>query len=336
MTATSHEPVLVERVTELLAVPSGRGVLPSRSGVLVDATVGAAGHAAALLAASGDEVRLVAFDRDAAALEIAQRRLASYGDRVVFVHAGYDQLATHVADVLSASTPLLGVLYDLGVSSMQLDDAERGFSFRTDAPLDMRMDTSAATTAADIANNADQSELTRILSRYGEERYSGRIARAIIAARPITTTRQLADVVTGAVPAKARFGPLHPATRTFQAIRIATNDELVRFSTSLPQALELAAPASSSIRGGRIAVLSYHSLEDRIAKRFFADAAGGCICPPGLPVCVCGRVPLVRALTRKAERPSQAEVERNARARSAKLRAVEKIADGPVPIAISP
>ena len=322
--AGSHEPVLVDRITGLLAVPPGPGVL-------VDATVGAAGHAAALLAASSNETVLVGFDRDEDALELASRRLAAYGDRARLIHAGYDELAEHVTPVLEAHGPLLGVLYDLGVSSMQLDRTERGFSFRADAPLDMRMDRGSGETAADLANSLDEAELVRILSEYGEERYARRIAAAIVRARPVTTTTQLAETVSAAVPPASRYGPIHPATRTFQALRIAVNAELGRFSASLPQALELAAPASPEQgRGGRIAVLSYHSLEDRIAKRFFADAAAGCICPPDFPVCVCGRVPLVRPVVRGIEQPSDDEVAFNPRARSAKLRVVEKIADGPV------
>jgi 16S rRNA (cytosine1402-N4)-methyltransferase len=299
-----HAPVLVDRVVELLAATSG---------VLVDATVGAGGHAAALLA-SAPHVSLVGFDRDPDALGLARRRLAAYGERVTLVHAGYDALAAHVP----RDERVGAVLYDLGVSSMQLDRPERGFSFRADAPLDMRMDPTSGSTAAELVDAVDVDELTDLIRRYGEERHARRIARAIVAARPVTTTGALADVVVAAVPARERHGAIHPATRTFQALRIAVNAELERFSASLPQALELLAP------GGRIAVLSYHSLEDRIAKRFFSDAAAGCICPPDLPVCGCGRVPLVRPLTRGAEQASPAEVAVNARARSAKLRAVEK------------
>jgi 16S rRNA (cytosine1402-N4)-methyltransferase len=222
--------------------------------------------------------------------------------------------------------PVRAVLYDLGVSSLQLDRADRGFSFRHDAPLDMRMDTTSGRTAADVVNTATVRELRDLLRAYGEERHAGRIARAIVDARPLRTTTDLAEVVTGAVPAGARGGPRHPATRTFQALRIAVNDELNRFRASLPQALEMAAPITSENRGGRVAVLSYHSLEDRIAKRVFVDAATGCVCPPGLPVCGCGRRPWATALIRGIVRPDDAEIDRNPRARSAKLRAVEMIA----------
>ena len=317
----NHEPVMVERITALLAVPAG-------AGIIVDATIGAAGHAAALLAASGPEVHLLGFDRDPSALELAGRRLAAYGDRVHLVHGGYDELRASALPLVEAVGPVKAVLYDLGVSSMQLDQSERGFSFRADAPLDMRMDPTAGQTAADLVASADVASLTRILREYGEERMAGRIAAAIVRARP-TTTGQLAAVVLDAVPARVRYVKPHPATRTFQALRIAVNAELDRFGASLPQALELVEPAvetaAAPSQGGRIAVLSYHSLEDRIAKRHFADAATGCVCPPDLAMCLCGRTPLVRQLTRGVERPGDVEVAANPRARSAKLRVVEKI-----------
>lgn len=318
MTGAPHEPVLLDRVVELLAVPSDA---PS---VLVDATVGAAGHAAAVLAASGSRTVLVGFDRDPDALALAARRLAAYGDRVHLVHAGYDELAEHVAPIVARTGPLLGVLYDLGLSSMQVDQPGRGFSFRAPAPLDMRMDPGAPRTAADLVNSLTLDDLSAIIRRYGEERYARRIARAILRARPVATTTELADVVAAAVPTPARHLGTHPATRTFQALRIAVNDELDRFSASLPQALEMMAPPADQ-RGGRVAILTYHSLEDRIAKQVLSDAATGCICPPDLPVCGCGRVPHVRLLTRGVERPAPDELARNPRARSAKLRAAEKL-----------
>lgn len=337
-----HEPVMAQRVVDLLAVPQATR---SRPAVFADATIGAAGHAAAVLAASGAGLHLVGFDRDPEALALARRRLAAYGPRMTLVHATYDQFADHVGPIVERVGPLLSVLYDLGVSSLQLDRPERGFSFRADAPLDMRMDPTRGRTAADVVNSADADELALLLKTYGEERYARRIATAIVRARPVTTTGGLAEIVTAALQRStarrhrrgaARQAAAHPATRTFQALRIAVNAELDLFSASLPQALELAAPAEASGpspdqeqagRGGRIAVLSYHSLEDRIAKRSFSDAAAGCICPPDLPVCGCGRVPLVRHLTRGAERPDDAEVGRNPRARSARLRAVEKIVE---------
>ena len=316
--ATGHEPVLVDRITQLLAVPTG-------AGLLVDATIGAAGHAAALLAASGPDVHLLGFDRDPSALELASGRLTAYGDRVHLVHDGYDTLRDHVVPLAEAVGPVRAVLYDLGVSSMQLDQGERGFSFRADAPLDMRMDPTGGTTAAQMLATIEVDELTAILRQFGEERFAGRIAAAIVRTRPVTTA-ELANVVLDAVPARVRYVKPHPATRTFQALRIAVNAELDRFGASLPQALELVEPAvDDTLHGGRIAVLSYHSLEDRIAKRLLAEAATGCVCPPDLAMCLCGRTPLVRLITRGAERPVDVEVAANPRARSAKLRVAEKI-----------
>ena len=315
--ARSHEPVMIDRIVALLAVPAGPGLI-------IDATVGAAGHAAGLLAASGAQVHLLGFDRDPDALLLAGRRLAAYGDRVHLVHAAYDELAERVAAVAADTGPVRSVLYDLGVSSMQLDRPERGFSFRADAPLDMRMDPTTGMTAQELVAGTDVTELTRILRVFGEERFAGRIAAAIVRDRPATTA-ELAATVSAAVPARMRHVAPHPATRTFQALRIAVNAELDRFSASLPQALELVEPSGRNGRSGRVAVLSYHSLEDRITKRVFADAATGCICPPDLPMCGCGRVPSIRLLTRGAERPAADEVAANPRARSAKLRVAEKI-----------
>ena len=320
MDSTSHEPVLTDEIVRLLAVEQGPAII-------VDATVGMGGHAVALLANSGDDVALVGFDRDADALELAQRRLAAFRSRVHLFHAGYEELDARVRPLTAELGPVMAVLYDLGLSSLQLDRGDRGFSFQHDAPLDMRMDATAATTAADLVNEVTVERLRDILRDYGEERHAGRIARAIVAARPLRTTAELAETVRAAVPPAARSGPRHPATRTFQALRIAVNDELNRFRASLPQALELATPTTtSSARGGRVAVLSYHSLEDRIAKRTFGDAVTGCICPPGLPVCGCGREPRARLLVRGVTRPSHEEIQRNRRARSAKLRGVEMLA----------
>jgi 16S rRNA (cytosine1402-N4)-methyltransferase len=235
-------------------------------------------------------------------------------------------MAEHAEALIDRSGPVAGVLYDLGVSSMQLDRPERGFSFRSDAPLDMRMDPTTGQTAAELIAAADAAELTRILRLYGEERFAGRIAAAMVRSRP-TTTLELAAVVSGAVPARQRHATPHPATRTFQALRIAVNAELDRFSASLPQALALVEHSfiAALDRGGRVAVLSYHSLEDRIAKRAFVDAATGCICPPDLAVCLCGREPRVRLVTRGAQRPADQETAVNPRARSAKLRVVEGV-----------
>jgi 16S rRNA (cytosine1402-N4)-methyltransferase len=344
MASAPHDPVMVDRIVELLAVTD------DQPAVIVDCTLGAAGHAARLLAASGEGTHLVGIDRDPDALEIAGRRLAAYGSRVTLVHAPFDDLAVAVTPVLAEHGPLMGVLYDLGVSSMQLDTPGRGFSFRSFGPLDMRMDATQALTAATLVNDGSQAELERILREHGEEPHASRIAEAIVAHRPFTTTLALADLIAQAMPRaqrrKDRAKGIHPATRAFQALRIAVNAELDRFSASLPQALDLLAtpvPGSPSAaspadgtrggrgaprRGGRIATLAYHSLEDRLAKRFFSDAADGCICPPGLPVCGCGRVPLLTHVTRRAEVPAPDEVERNPRARSARLRAIERLAQG--------
>lgn len=331
-TSGPHAPVMLDRVVELLAVPHPA----TARGVLVDATVGAGGHAEAMLEASAPGVVLVGFDRDPDALEFAAERLADFADRVTLIHARFDALAEHLPPILAAAGPLLGVLYDLGVSSMQLDRAERGFSFRADAPLDMRMDPTEGPTAADLVNTVPPRELARLIATYGEERHARRIAQAIVRSRPLTTTGELAAVVRHALPASRKGrSSIDPATRTFQALRIAVNAELDALRASLPQALELAQPAAvpSGIdpsrpgrdRGGRVAVLAYHSLEDRIAKQVFADAAKGCICPPDLPVCGCGRNPTARLLTHGAETPGPEEVARNPRARSARLRAVEAV-----------
>lgn len=305
----AHQPVLVERVTELLA--------STGPGLLVDTTIGAGGHAEALLAASGPQVRLLGLDRDPDALHLAEAALASFADRVTIVHAGYERLAEVVEDT---ELPLLGVLYDLGLSSMQLDQGGRGFAISKAAPLDMRMDpTGGDPTAADLVNDLDEQALMRLLRAGGEDRHPRRIARAIVAARPVSTTARLAEVVAQAVPARDRRGRTHPATRSFQALRIAVNRELERFGASLPQALEQLDPGR-----GRVVVLAYHSLEDRLAKRMLTEAATGCICPPDLPVCGCGREPQVTLLTRGAEQASPSDVERNPRARSVRLRAAER------------
>lgn len=324
----AHVPVLRDRVVQLLRIETG-------AGLLIDATLGAGGHAAALLEASAPGVHLCGFDRDPRALALAEQRLSQHRDRVTLTHAGYDEMADRVTGLVATHGPVLGVLYDLGLSSMQLDESGRGFAFRVDDPLDMRMDpTSDEPDAATLVNSLETAALADLLFEYGEERHARHIARAIVLARPIRTTVELADVVRGAVPPVVRHGRTHPATKTFQALRIAVNAELDRFSASLPQALDLLQPALTASdaehpRGGRAVVLSYHSLEDRIAKRVFADAMAGCVCPPDLPVCVCGREPWIRDLVHGIERPDESEITANARARSAKLRAVEKIAPTP-------
>ncbi len=318
MTASPpHVPVMLDRVVELL------GDAPD--GPIVDLTLGAAGHARAVLerrVAVHGHARLIGIDRDPDALELAHERLADLDGRVEveLVHARFDQLEEVLADL--GVVELAGVLADLGISSMHVDRAERGFSYRHEGPLDMRMDPGEPTTAADLVNDLDRAELTRLLRRHGEERHADRIARAIVAARPLSTTTELAEVVKHAIPAAARRTGGHPATRTFQALRIAVNAELEALEEVLPLAIERLAD------GGVCVVLSYHSLEDRLVKRAFADAARGCVCPPGLPVCACGRVPLVEHLVRRPERPDATETTTNPRATAALLRAVRRRREG--------
>ena len=308
MTDFIHIPVMADRIVEIFR--------PVPTGVLVDATVGGGGHARLLLEARPD-LRLVGIDRDPAALAAAAEVLAPFGDRVTLRHARFDDLETVMTEV---QPPVSGVLFDLGVSSPQLDRGERGFSYRHDGPLDMRMNPSDQWTAADIVNGYPEVELVRMLQEHGDERFAIRIAAAIVASRPIETTAQLAAIVRDAIPAAARRRGGHPARRTFQAIRIEVNRELDILPTAIDAALELTAPR------GRVAVLSYHSGEDRIVKERFRHAVtGGCTCPPGLP-CVCDAVQTVRLLRPGAWKPTAAEVQANPRAESARLRAVEKLA----------
>jgi 16S rRNA (cytosine1402-N4)-methyltransferase len=313
-----HLPVLLDRVVGLLT--------DAPEGVVVDATVGAGGHAAAVLAARRarhGHAHLVGLDRDPLALALAADRLASLGDdpavEVALVRTRFDGLAAAL-DQLGIGR-IAGILLDLGISSMHVDRAERGFSYRQEGPLDMRMDPDQETTAADLVNGLPARELADLLRRYADERFADRIARAIVAARPVTTTTQLAEVVRAAIPAAARRSGGHPATRTFQALRIAVNGELDALTAVLPVALERLLP------GGVAVALAYHSLEDRAVKRAFADAARGCICPPGLPVCACGHTPLVEPVVRRPERPSETEIAANPRASAARLRAVRRLAD---------
>jgi 16S rRNA (cytosine1402-N4)-methyltransferase len=302
-----HDPVMLDEVVGLLAtVPAG---------VVLDATVGGGGHAAALLDAR-DDLRVIGIDQDPDAVEAAGEVLARFGGRAAVLQARFDGLAA-VLDARGIDG-LAGALFDLGVSSPQLDRPSRGFSYRADGPLDMRMNPALARTAADIVNTAPESDLIRLLVANGEGRLARRIARAIVAGRPLTTTAALARVVADAVPVAARRRG-HPARRVFQALRIAVNEELDILPGALDTALERLVP------GGRCVVLSYHSGEDRLVKeRFVAAATGGCTCPPGLP-CVCGAVPTVRLLNRGARRPSATERLANHRAESARLRAVERL-----------
>ncbi|MBX3313631.1 MAG: 16S rRNA (cytosine(1402)-N(4))-methyltransferase RsmH [Actinobacteria bacterium] len=306
-----HRSVLLDEVLALFA--------PVPAGTIVDATLGGAGHAAALLE-TRDDLRVLGLDQDRDALVAAQARLAPFGDRAEVVHARFDQLATVVAAAGTAVQPIVGVLFDLGVSSPQLDRPERGFSYRADGPLDMRQDRDRSRTAADLVNHGDRRELARVLRDLGDERYADRIARAVEAARPIAGTAELAEIVRGAIPAATRRTGGHPAKRTFQALRMWTNDELAVLAAGLDAAFEVTAP------GGRILAISFHSGEDRVVKaRFRRAETGGCTCPPGLP-CVCGAVPEGRLLKRGGWTAGPAESTENPRATSARLRAVERLA----------
>src|SRR3954451_15665539 len=310
-----HLPVMVDRVVALL-----EPALTDRDAVVVDATLGLAGHAAALLA-QFPRVHLVGIDRDAEALRRSGERLASFGARVTLVHARYDELPELLA--AQGITEVDGVLFDLGVSSVQLDEASRGFSYAHDAPLDMRMDPSEPLTAADVLNEYDAAELTRILRDYGEERFARRIADRIVRARtqkPLTSTSELVDIVRAAIPAAARRHGGHPAKRTFQALRIEVNGELTVLEAALPAAID-------ALRiGGRIVVLAYHSLEDRMVKRAFTSRARptGPADLPNLPVAP--PPPTLRLVTRGAEKAPEAETEANRRASSVRLRAAERVA----------
>jgi 16S rRNA (cytosine1402-N4)-methyltransferase len=304
-----HRPVMVDEVVGLF------GSVPP--GVLLDATAGGAGHARALLGAH-PQLSVVALDRDPDAVAAATDALRPFGDRAAVVHARFDRLreVLHHRGVAWLS----GAFFDLGVSSPQLDRGERGFSYNHTAPLDMRMDTTAALTAADVVNGWPEAELIRLFADHGEGRFAKRIAQRIIAARPIETTTDLAEVVKAAIPAATRRTGGHPARRVFQAVRVAVNDELDILGDTIDDAIDLLAP------GGRIAVLAYHSGEDRIVKDRLREAeTGGCVCPPGLP-CACGATPTIRLLWRGSHKPSAGEVAANRRAESARLRAAEKLA----------
>jgi len=317
----THVPVLMERCLALLAPALDAAARDGRPPVHVDATVGLGGHARAVLQAHPAAV-LVGLDRDPEALTHARARLAEFGDRVHLVHAVYDELPAVLARLGHCRAD--GILFDLGVSSLQLDAVDRGFAYARDAPLDMRMDQSAGPTAADVVNGYAEPELVRVLRDYGEERYAGRIARAIgrqRAREPITSSALLAELVREAIPAPARRTGGNPAKRTFQALRIEVNKELKVLESALPAALDALAP------GGRLVVLSYHSLEDRITKRAIAARARS-TGPVDLPVELPGAGPSVRLLTRGAELPTEAEIAANPRAASARLRAVERLPDG--------
>jgi 16S rRNA (cytosine1402-N4)-methyltransferase len=312
-----HVPVLLDRVLALFDP-----ALADRPAVLVDATLGLGGHADALLAAH-PRLTLVGLDRDPQAIALAERRLARHGDRVRLVHAVYDRIPEALAEV--GVPEVQGVLFDLGVSSLQLDAAERGFSYAHDAPLDMRMNPDAGMTAADVLNTYPAGELTRVLRDYGEERFAARIAGAVVRERerePFHTSERLVRLVYDAVPAATRRTGGHPAKRTFQALRIEVNGELAALDRALPAALRALAV------GGRIVVEAYHSLEDRMVKRTFAELASSRT-PPGLPVELPGHGPELRLVTRGAEKADEAEAAANPRAASVRLRAAERVRSGP-------
>jgi len=309
-----HEPVLAGPVVDYLA-PALEG-----GGVFVDATLGRAGHALRVLQGSPG-AELVGIDRDPDALEASRALLAPFEGRFRLVRADFARLAA-VLERLGVEE-VRGVLLDLGVASPQLDHPERGFSFRHQGPLDMRMDPDGSRTADEVVNRYPERRLVQVIARLGEERFASRIASAIVAARPVATTTALADIVKGAIPAATRRTGGHPARRSFQAIRMEVNDELGQLESALPAAVDALVP------GGRAVVISYHSLEDRAVKRGFAAEARGCVCPPDFPVCRCDAEARARILTRKPVRPSEAEVAANPRASAAKLRAVERLPEQP-------
>jgi 16S rRNA (cytosine1402-N4)-methyltransferase len=310
-TDSDHVPVLGEEVLSLLDVRPGETV--------VDATFGAGGHASLLAAALRGEGKLIAIDRDATVAPFFERFRRGTRVKTRLHHGEFSDVLRRLAE---NGVRADAILLDLGVSSMQIDRPDRGFSYAVDAPLDMRMDTSAPRSASDVVNETPERELSDIFRRYGEERHARQIARAIARRRrqrPFERTGELVEVVKSAIPAPARFGDGHPAKRVFQALRIEVNDELGALERALPAALEMLRP------GGRLAVISFHSLEDRIVKRFLRAQEQGCTCPPDFPVCTCGSRPVMRATPRRAVRPSTAEIARNPRAQSARLRVGTKV-----------
>ncbi len=302
-----HLPVLYNEIIH--------AIQPHQGGYYVDGTVGAGGHAYGILEASAPDGLLLGMDVDPEALNMAHDRLGEYGERVLLVHASYTTLLEQLKSL--GWRKVDGILLDLGLSSMQLDTESRGFSFRKEAPLDMRFDPAGSTTAADLVNQLDERDLADLLYRYGEEHRARQVARAIVSARPITTTTRLAEVVRRATSG-GKSG-IHPATRTFQALRIAVNGELEALEAVLPQTLE-------ALRtGGRLAIIAFHSLEDRMVKQFMRRESQDCVCPPDQPVCTCGHKATLRIITGKPMRPQEDEVRNNPRSRSARLRVAERI-----------
>jgi 16S rRNA (cytosine1402-N4)-methyltransferase len=307
MSMPVHVPALLDEVIA--------GLQPRRGGYFVDCTVGLGGHAASILEKISPSGRLLGIDADPEALKISQDKLSDYGEAVTLVNDNFVNLEAICERY--RFHPVDGILFDLGVSSLQLDTAERGFSFHLDAPLNMRFDPGQALTASDIVNSFSEQELAKLLERYGEERHSRRIARHIVQNRPIATTVELARLIEQVLGGKR--AKIHPATRTFMALRIAVNSELQNLELALKQTPNLLRP------GGRLTVISYHSLEDRIVKQFMRYAASSCLCPPGTVICRCGHVPTLKLISRKVIKPTSLEIESNPRSRSAKLRIAERL-----------
>jgi 16S rRNA (cytosine1402-N4)-methyltransferase len=303
----THLPVLYNEIIHAMQ--------PHREGLYIDGTLGAGGHAWGILQACSPDGQLLGMDVDPQALDLAQEKLAEFGGRAILVRASYRSLLQQVENL--GWHRVDGILLDLGLSSMQLDTPARGFSFQSEAPLDMRFDPEGKVCAADLVNNLDEFKLADLLYRYGEEWRSRHVARAIVRARPIQTTTQLAQVVAGATSG-GKSG-IHPATRTFQALRIAVNGELDALEEVLPQTIEALIP------GGRLAVISFHSLEDRMVKQFIRKESKDCLCPPRQPICTCGHLATLRDMTIKPVRPKDDEISKNPRSRSARLRIAERI-----------
>ena len=307
-----HVSVLLHEATDALNIRDGY--------TYADLTTGGAGHSYEIARRLGKGGRLICFDRDSEALAAAKKRLAEFGDRVIFVHDNFENIGHVLADLKVENFG--GAIADLGCSSHQFDTPERGFAYQHEAPLDMRMDTEATLTAREIVNTYSEAELCRIIRDYGEERFAAKIAARIVTARaaaPIETTVELSEIIKSAIPAAARADGPHPAKRTFQAIRIETNRELDAISPAISSVIEALVP------GGRLSIISFHSLEDRAVKTAFAAAATGCTCPRDFPVCVCGKKPKIEILTKKPILPSEEELADNPRSRSAKLRVAEKL-----------
>jgi 16S rRNA (cytosine1402-N4)-methyltransferase len=307
-TRSVHVPVLLEEVLQFLE--------PQRRGLVLDATIGLGGHASAILDVAGPAGHLLGIDRDVEALHLAAERLARFRGQYQLVHGRFSEIREIAAQ--KGIESFQGILADLGVSSLQLDSPERGFSFQREGPLDMRMDRGLDLTAGEIVNHYPERDLANLIFTYGEERHSRRIARAIVKARPLRSTKVLAEVIAKAARFRAHQ-QIHAATRTFQALRIFVNDELAQISKFIQAAADLLAS------GGRIAIISFHSLEDRVVKECFRKLSRNCVCPPEIPLCQCGNRRWLKLVTKKPVVPSQAEIERNPRSRSAKLRVAEKI-----------